>query len=351
MTQRRLCKPFGCLLVARRCVAAVEFALLAPVFVLMFAGIVDLGNALWTWCRLEEAVAAGTGFALVNGGVNASDVNSVNGQNLASDIAGIVANSAIIGSHTTPASVTVVVNNGPATTITNGVSSNSGTASAADSYYCLTGSPPAWTWGSAVASGIACTGGDDIRKVRHRHRELQLHALLRQLRLRDEWCDDGRGSGPNQVIRMLSQLHRARKAVAALEFALLAIPLLLLLLGTLEFGRLMWFREALQMTANEGARCMGVVAASCASSGVYDGPTTTTYIENVANNWGITLVGANVTLARPSTNSNCLPTLTTPLTPMSEVTITYTFQTAIPQLLNMLVGKSLTAHACFPNSS
>ncbi len=159
MTQRRLCKPFGCLLVARRCVAAVEFALLAPVFVLMFAGIVDLGNALWTWCRLEEAVAAGTGFALVNGGVNASDVNSVNGQSLASDIAGIVANSAIIGSHTTPASVTVVVNNGPATTITNGVSSNSGTASAADSYYCLTGSPPAWTWGSAVASGIACTGG------------------------------------------------------------------------------------------------------------------------------------------------------------------------------------------------
>ena len=153
------------------------------------------------------------------------------------------------------------------------------------------------------------------------------------------------------MIRLLIQLHRERKAVAALEFALLATPLLLLVLGTLEFGRLMWFREALQMTANEGARCMGVVAASCASSGVYDGPTTTTYIENVANTWGISLVGANVTLVRPSTNTNCLPTLTTPTTPMSEVTINYTFQTAIPQLLNMLVGKSLTAHACFPNSS
>jgi hypothetical protein len=36
---------------------------------------------------------------------------------------------------------------------------------------------------------------------------------------------------------------------------------------------------------------------------------------------------------------------------MSEVTITYTFQTAVPQLLNMLVGKSLTAHACFPDDS
>jgi Flp pilus assembly protein TadG len=152
------------------------------------------------------------------------------------------------------------------------------------------------------------------------------------------------------VIRLLIQFHRERKAVAALEFALLAIPFLLLVLGTLEFGRLMWFREALQMTANEGARCMGVVATSCASSGTYNGPNTTTYIQNVANTWGITLTSANITLARPSTNANCNPTnLTT--TQMSEVTITYTFQTAIPQLLNMLVGKSLTGHACFPNNS
>jgi Flp pilus assembly protein TadG len=161
MTLSRLCKPFACLLGARHCVAAVEFALLAPTFVLLFAGIVDLGNALWTWCRLEEAVAAGTSFALVNGGVSANDVNSVNGQSLASDIANIVSNSAIVGSYTTPADVTVVVNNGPATTITSGVSSNSGTATFADSYYCLTmtGSPPTLSWGSAVASGSTCTGG------------------------------------------------------------------------------------------------------------------------------------------------------------------------------------------------
>ena len=154
------------------------------------------------------------------------------------------------------------------------------------------------------------------------------------------------------MIRLLTQLHRARKAVAALEFALLATPLLLLVLGTLEFGRLMWFREALQMTANQGARCMGVVAPSCASGGAYDATKTTTYIENVANNWGITLANANVVLARPSTNANCVPTqITVAVTAMSEVTITYTFQTAIPQLLDMLVGKSLTSHACFPNSS
>jgi Flp pilus assembly protein TadG len=162
MTLSRLCKPLTCLLAARRCVAAVEFALLAPTFVLLFAGIVDLGNALWTWCRLEEAVAAGTDFALVNGGVDSNYVNATNGQNLASDIAGIVANSAIVGSHTTPADVAVVVNNGPATTITNGVPTNSGMVGNADLFWCPTGptgSPPTWSWGSAVASGSACTGG------------------------------------------------------------------------------------------------------------------------------------------------------------------------------------------------
>jgi Flp pilus assembly protein TadG len=160
MTRSHLRKPLACLLGARRCVAAVEFALLAPTFVLLFAGIVDLGNALWTWCRLEEAVAAGTDYALVNGGVNSNYVTAANGQDLASYIAGIVANSAKVGTYLTPANVTVVVNNGPTTTVTNGVPANSGTPANADSYYCPTGSPPTWSWGSAYGTaGTACTGG------------------------------------------------------------------------------------------------------------------------------------------------------------------------------------------------
>ena len=161
MTLSRLCRPLACLLTARRCVAAVEFALLAPIFVLMFAAIVDLGNALWTWCRLEEAVAAGTELRI---GQRRRQQQLCNGERTVrispADIAGIVANSAKVGSYLTPADVTVVVNNGPATTITNGVPANSGTPANADSYYCPTGSPPTWSWGSAYGTaGTACTGG------------------------------------------------------------------------------------------------------------------------------------------------------------------------------------------------
>ena len=56
-------------------IAALEFALIAPAFVVAFAGVVDIGNALYTWMRLEAALAAGTNYALTN----ATQVNSTNG--------------------------------------------------------------------------------------------------------------------------------------------------------------------------------------------------------------------------------------------------------------------------------
>jgi Flp pilus assembly protein TadG len=131
-------------------VAALEFALLTPVFLIVFAGTVDLGDALYTRTLLESAVAAGTNFALVQN----SQVNSTNGATLADNIATLVANS-----NTTAANVTVVVNNGPSETITNGTKATSGTASNANLYYCPTGSASNLTWGSSVSAGSSCTGG------------------------------------------------------------------------------------------------------------------------------------------------------------------------------------------------
>jgi Flp pilus assembly protein TadG len=133
------------------CVAALEFALLTPVFLIVFAGTVDLGSALYTRTMLESAVAAGTNFALVQN----SQVNSTNGATLASNIATLVANN---NSGTAP-SVSVVVNNGPSEAISSGTPTTSGTAANANLYYCPTGSPSSLTWGSSVSSGSSCTGG------------------------------------------------------------------------------------------------------------------------------------------------------------------------------------------------
>lgn len=152
------------------------------------------------------------------------------------------------------------------------------------------------------------------------------------------------------MIRILKQLYHSRRGVTALEFAVVAPALIMLMYGTLEFGRLLWTMQGLQMTATEAARCMGILAPSCASGGAYSSDNTTSYIETTANTWGISLTsGSLALLTRDSTNTACAPATST-LT-VSEVTITYTFQTAVPGLLSMLSSNALQGHACFPNDS
>ena len=140
------------LLRSRRGIAALEFGLLAPTFVMVFAGVADLGNALYTWSKLEQALALGANYALMNKTL----VNS-SGQSLADNIATIVATS----NPGTGANSTVVINNGPTAVVTaGGTPVNSGTAANADKYYCLTGTPANWTWGTAYTdSSTQCTDG------------------------------------------------------------------------------------------------------------------------------------------------------------------------------------------------
>jgi Flp pilus assembly protein TadG len=134
----------------RRGIAAVEFALVTPIFCLLLAGIVDLGGALFTKFRLDSAITAGANFAQVNAG----NVNSSNGQTLANNIATIVETS----QGSSWADDGVIVNNGPAATVAGGTATPSGTATSADVCYCPTGAPGGFTWGSAVTCGNACPG-------------------------------------------------------------------------------------------------------------------------------------------------------------------------------------------------
>ena len=146
------------------------------------------------------------------------------------------------------------------------------------------------------------------------------------------------------MMRSIARLRRDRRAVAALEFALLSVPLLLLVLGTMEFGRLLWMQQALQSTATAGARCMGIRAGSCTTGGSYNAATAKYYMEGLASNWGVTLADSNFsTLTTNSANSEC--------SGLSEVQISYTFNSAVPGLMTMITGKSLTGRACFPNQS
>jgi Flp pilus assembly protein TadG len=148
------------------------------------------------------------------------------------------------------------------------------------------------------------------------------------------------------MIGALRRLAGDRRGAAAVEFAFVLTPLLLVVFGVFEFGRLLWTREALQETATAAARCMGMTSSSCASGGAYSAANTQTYIQGLANTWGVTLTSANISL----NNSTTCAGVTAP-NGFSSVTLSYTFQSVVPSLVTALSsGTPLTSVACFPNN-
>ena len=142
------------LLAAADGTAAVEFAIIAPILILLFAGVTDLGGAMLTRFRLDAAAASGANYAMVK----ATSVTSTGGSALAAAIAALARSDAGLNA----TDVTVVVNNGPSATVTGTgsvvLAAISGAAALpADLCYCPGASP--FAWGSAVVCGATCAGG------------------------------------------------------------------------------------------------------------------------------------------------------------------------------------------------
>jgi Flp pilus assembly protein TadG len=143
---------------------------------------------------------------------------------------------------------------------------------------------------------------------------------------------------------LIRRLLDDEKGANAVEFALIAGPFLLLLLGTVEFARAYWDGQALQETAVAGARCMALPQASCSAGGAYDSQSTITFVTNMALDKGIALAAGDIAIDR---NATCQG-----LSGFSQVEITYRFETALPDFLTALTGgRTLQADACFPNQS
>ena len=132
-------------------IAAIEFAFVVPIFLVLLMGAVDMGQMLYAYYKLDQAVAAGSQYAILN----SSSVSSTGGAALASNIATIVESA----NGSAWANDSIVVNNGPSATATNGTITTGGTAGNADSCYCPSGSPPSWSWGNAKSCNASCAGG------------------------------------------------------------------------------------------------------------------------------------------------------------------------------------------------
>ena len=76
---------------------------------------------------------------------------------------------------------------------------------------------------------------------------------------------------------------------AAVEFSAVILTLFTLMFGVTEFGWYMWTANALQQTAIQAARCMGVLSTSCASGAAYSSSNTLSYVQQVASTYGVTV--------------------------------------------------------------
>ena len=130
---------------------------------------------------------------------------------------------------------------------------------------------------------------------------------------------------------------------AAVEFSAVILTMFTLLFGVTEFGWYMWTANALQQTAIQAARCMGVLASNCASGSAYSSANTTSYVQSVATTYGITVPTAGVVLSNAASCGGAGG--------FSSVTINYTFHTAVPNLITGLSSVAMTQTACFPNQS
>jgi Flp pilus assembly protein TadG len=142
-------------------------------------------------------------------------------------------------------------------------------------------------------------------------------------------------------MRMLRSFLGDSRGANAIEFALLAGPFLLLMLGTIEFGRAFWSRHVIQEVSIAGARCMAVPQPECMADRKYDQAASLQFIMASANVKGVALKQQDVTLSRDAT---CFGS-----SGFSSVTISYRFTTALPDFLTALAsGAEMDATSCFP---
>ena len=134
---------------------------------------------------------------------------------------------------------------------------------------------------------------------------------------------------------------RGRTAgTTTVEFAMTATPMLMLVLGVLQGGLLLWTWQALEATAIDAARCAAINAASCqnvATSVV----ATQSYAAGIAQLRGLgSVTSGNVTVQTGATaQAACGGTAVS----VVSVTLSYTHTIVFVSL-----PSSLSASACFP---
>lgn len=133
------------------------------------------------------------------------------------------------------------------------------------------------------------------------------------------------------------RFQRDTSGATAVEFALVIGPLLLLVVGTIEAGRLMWTSHALDEVAIAGARCIGIRAPECTSANAATADLAVPFLQQAAQSRGIVLRADGISF---DASLGCGAQ-----TGFLRVALTYDFASVLPGL----AGTRLETEACFPS--
>jgi Flp pilus assembly protein TadG len=133
----------------------------------------------------------------------------------------------------------------------------------------------------------------------------------------------------------------ARRGSTAVEFAILAPVLLTLMFGGLEYARMMWTWQALQIAGDQTARCVAIGGTACTAP--------STYAVTTASTYGATgLVAANATIVNtPGAVTNAAACSPPAGNTEVQVTLSLTFTSVVGTLIPSL-SQTLTTTSCYP---
>ncbi|MFB7146027.1 TadE/TadG family type IV pilus assembly protein [Agrobacterium deltaense] len=130
--------------------AAIEFALVVPIFALVFVESVDLGMLVFSRFQLEAAVSASASYAIAH----SDQVDGSNGSELAKNLALMIASN-----YRGEATAVIQVNNGPQASYDGAKIKIGGVYSQANACYCPKGNAASVEWGSQVTCNSPCPDG------------------------------------------------------------------------------------------------------------------------------------------------------------------------------------------------
>lgn len=130
--------------------AAIEFALVVPIFALVFVASVDLGMLVFSRFQLEAAVSASASYAIAH----SDQVDGSNGSELAKNLALMIASN-----YRGDATAVIQVNNGPQASYDGTKIKMGGVSAQANACYCPKGNAASVDWGSQVTCNSSCPDG------------------------------------------------------------------------------------------------------------------------------------------------------------------------------------------------